>query len=515
MGQKQSHRNPLVAAMRITRSFALVAGIVSVVASAILIRGYALEQDAALERVVGQTSRNLTQGFANSIWPRFEAFIYNANSYSPAQLRNHPSIPALYIAVERLTLGIRVLKVKVYDQTGLIVFSTAHDQIGLFEWNNARLAQATRLGHATDFSWRAAFESIRGKVTDRFIGSSYVPVYPDVPVEVRPFVVPDGTMELFFDLTDLHRIGRERIAIATAVIIGAFLAVYLLLLATVWRTERAIRRQHRRTMELTQSIARAEAANQAKTEFLANMSHELRTPLNAVIGFSDVIQGEIAGPVGTPIYREYAADIHNSGKHLLDIINEMLDLAKIESGTMAMTQERVAPEAIVESAVRMVRERAIKGEVSLSLRLVRPLPVMTTDAARLRQIVVNLLSNAVKFTAPGGRVDLRVNAVHDAVTFIVSDTGIGIREEDIPLIMAPFGQVADAMARSHQGTGLDLPLSLRFAEALGGSLHIKSDPGIGTTVTVILPVDAPEPAAGDDVDGGNVTALPAPEANAA
>ena len=493
MGLKATHRDPLIAAMRITRSFALIAGVVSVVASSILIRGYALEQDAALERMVGQTSRNLTQSFANSIWPRFEDFIYSANSFSPEELRSHAQIPALRRAVERLTMGTRVLKVKLYDQTGLVVFSTQPSQIGTQEWDNAYLTEAMQRGHANQFGWRERFESITGPVTDRFVAGSYVPVYPDVAVEARPYVVPDGTMELYVDLTDLHRIGRERVAIAAAVIIGAFLAVYLLLLATVWRTERAIRRQHRRTMELTQSIARAEAANQAKTEFLANMSHELRTPLNAVIGFSDVIRGEIAGPVGTPLYKEYATDIHNSGKHLLDIINEMLDLAKIESGTMAMSRDRVELDVVAENAIRMVRERAVAGSVALALRADRPLPVMTTDAARLRQILVNLLSNAVKFTQPGGRVDLRISARDETVTIVISDTGIGIRDEDLPLIMAPFGQVADPMARNHQGTGLGLPLSVRFAEALGGSLSIKSAPGRGTAVTVDLPVVAPEP----------------------
>jgi signal transduction histidine kinase/HAMP domain-containing protein len=242
----------------------------------------------------------------------------------------------------------------------------------------------------------------------------------------------------------------------------------------------------------------AEAANRAKTEFLANMSHELRTPLNAVIGFSEIIAGEMFGPVGQPKYREFAADILRSGHHLLAVISDILDIAKLQSGRTELKLEPTRVADIVEESLRLVRQQAAEAEVELTQNLGGSVPLVAADHARLRQVLLNLLSNAIKFTPKGGKVKVSVRRSAKGVAIEVSDTGIGMDAKDIPRALEPFGQVDDSsLARKYGGTGLGLPLSVLFAEQHGGKLTVESAPGKGTTVTVDLPAitEGPRPLA--------------------
>jgi PAS domain S-box-containing protein len=242
---------------------------------------------------------------------------------------------------------------------------------------------------------------------------------------------------------------------------------------------------------LTAAKETAELASRAKSEFLANMSHELRTPLNAVIGFSEIIGQEILGPAGRPEYVEYARDIHTSSNHLLQIINDILDVSKIEAGMMSIYPSHVDPPAVVHGCCRIVRPRARDAHVELATEVTETTPIIIADERMLKQIVLNLLSNAIKFTPESGRVTIRTEC--DAAGWLViavSDTGIGIAPEDIEKVLRPFGQVESSLARRFPGTGLGLPLSKGFVELHGGSLAITSTPSAGTTVTVRLP---PEP----------------------
>ena len=232
---------------------------------------------------------------------------------------------------------------------------------------------------------------------------------------------------------------------------------------------------------------RAEAANQAKSEFLANMSHELRTPLNAINGFSEIMTAEMYGPLGDRRYREYAQDILNSGQHLLALINDILDMAKIEAGKMTLSFEPVALEDVVEDAIRLMRNRADAAGLTLRIDL-PPLPEIEADYRALKQVLLNLLSNAVKFTPRGGSVSVRARALGEGVKLTVEDTGIGIARDDLARLARPFEQVEGQHAKTQQGSGLGLALTKSLVEMHEGTLEIDSEPGFGTTVAVTLPL---------------------------
>ncbi|HWD57319.1 MAG TPA: ATP-binding protein [Stellaceae bacterium] len=229
----------------------------------------------------------------------------------------------------------------------------------------------------------------------------------------------------------------------------------------------------------------AESANQAKSQFLANMSHELRTPLNAIIGFSEVISSALFGPVDTR-YRDYAQDIHGSGHHLLRIINDLLDLSKVEAGRLELRDSPVAINAIFETCRRMVNDRAAAGGITLDFR---PTEIeVSADELRLEQVLLNLVSNAVKFTPSGGTVSVSATlALSGQAVISVADTGIGMAADDVPRALQPFGQIDNSLARPHGGTGLGLPLAQRLVELHGGTMTIDSELGRGTTVVVVLP----------------------------
>jgi two-component system cell cycle sensor histidine kinase PleC len=233
---------------------------------------------------------------------------------------------------------------------------------------------------------------------------------------------------------------------------------------------------------------RAEGANQAKSEFLANMSHELRTPLNAINGFSEIMLAEMFGPLGDGRYRDYAQDILNSGQHLLALINDILDMSKIEAGKMTLRFEPVSIEEVAEEAVRLIQPRADTAGLELTLEL-PPLPNVEADYRAVKQVLLNLLSNAVKFTPRGGSVDIRAEALgENGVRVIVHDTGIGIASEDLARLARPFEQIESQHSKTQQGTGLGLALSKALVEMHGGALELDSAPGRGTTVSVRLPL---------------------------
>jgi len=240
-------------------------------------------------------------------------------------------------------------------------------------------------------------------------------------------------------------------------------------------------------LELVVSKERAEAASRAKSTFLANMSHELRTPLNAILGFSEMLLG-IPG-VSQRQQRDYAESIHQSGTHLLTVINDILDLAKIEAGRFELRRlDRLQPENIARECVELLREHATARKVEIILNLQSPVPPISADAGRVRQILLNLVDNAIKFSSAGGTVTLTVRAAApDIVEFIVADNGPGMTAEEILVALQPFSQVDNRLARSHEGSGLGLPLAERLAEVHGGSLRVESDKGHGTRVVVRLP----------------------------
>jgi signal transduction histidine kinase len=244
--------------------------------------------------------------------------------------------------------------------------------------------------------------------------------------------------------------------------------------------------------------SQAEAASLSKSRFLANVSHELRTPLNAIIGFSEIIAGEILGPGVNHKYREYAANIVESARHLLDIINSVLDLAKNDAGKLRVAEEAVEINDIVEGCLRLVQDQCERAQLTLQVKP-SPEPVrVNADSTKLRQVFLNLLSNAIKFTEPDGAISVVVEPLDpERVAVTIGDTGIGMAPEEIPIALAPFEQVDNKLARKYQGTGLGLPLAKALIELQGGSLAIASEPGKGTRVRVSL---RRQPANGEMAD---------------
>ena len=238
-------------------------------------------------------------------------------------------------------------------------------------------------------------------------------------------------------------------------------------------------------------LARNEAvkANEAKSQFLSNMSHELRTPLNAVIGFSEMIFSQMLGPVGVARYADYARHVFDSGRHLLTQVEEMLDLSDAESGKLVLTRGRVNPGRVLSATLENLAPVAAKADVTLDVAgdFAR-WPAVEGDAAKLQQSLWNIVHNAIKFTAKGGTVTVSGDCVGDFLKITITDTGIGIRAEDLPLVVRPFHRGKRAYDAAHQGAGLGLPFAKTIIESHGGSLAIQSTQGIGTTVTIELPL---------------------------
>jgi len=231
---------------------------------------------------------------------------------------------------------------------------------------------------------------------------------------------------------------------------------------------------------------RAEAANRAKSEFLANMSHELRTPLNAIIGFSEILQDRLFGPLGSEKYAEYATDINGAGKHLLGVVSDILDMAKIEAGRVRLRRERVDIAPVIEETLRLIAVDVPGKALALEHRI-DPELMLVADACAVRQVIINLLSNAVKFTEDGGRVTVRARRLAGAVTITIADAGIGIPAAAMKTIGQPFEQVQNQFSKSKGGSGLGLAISKALVSLHGGAMRFRARPGVGTVVCVRLP----------------------------
>ncbi len=233
---------------------------------------------------------------------------------------------------------------------------------------------------------------------------------------------------------------------------------------------------------------RAESANVAKSRFLAQMSHELRTPLNAILGFSEVMKSEIFGAHAVPVYKEYSADIHNSGVHLLNLINEILDLSRIEAGRYELNEEAVSLVHVVADCHHLLKLRASSRGITIHEVFEQGMPRIWGDERATRQIVLNLLSNSIKFTPQGGEIWLKVGWTASGGQYLsVKDTGSGIAEDEIPIVLASFGQGSNSIKSAEQGAGLGLPIAKSLIDMHGGTFTLKSKLRIGTEVIVTFP----------------------------
>ncbi|MBT4934482.1 MAG: PAS domain S-box protein [Rhodospirillaceae bacterium] len=240
--------------------------------------------------------------------------------------------------------------------------------------------------------------------------------------------------------------------------------------------------------KMREAKEQAEVANRSKSDLMANMSHELRTPLNAIIGFSGSMKDETFGPIGNDKYSEYLDDIHFSGEHLLELINDILDVSAIEANALELHEENVNLSQIVDASIRIIKPRADTGQITIISSINQEIPLIFVDERRVKQAFLNLLSNAVKFTQEGGEISLDACLNDDGSVYVsVTDTGIGMDEDEVSMALSAFGQVDSGLDRKHEGTGLGLPLTKGLMELHGGTLEVKSTKGHGTTVTLIFP----------------------------
>jgi two-component system cell cycle sensor histidine kinase PleC len=327
------------------------------------------------------------------------------------------------------------------------------------------------------------------------------PVVRDV-YERRPIALLMDRAPLIVDpettISDLsERIGRDKpSALMSGFIVadkGRFIGVGSVLEILRLQVEEG----RQRGLELEAARAEAVRADVAKSQFLANMSHELRTPLNAVIGFADIIQSEMfgSGEAAWSRYKDYAQDIGTSGRFLLDVINDILDLTKASAGKAELREDRMSVTTLLVAVQRFFRERARDAGLDLDVQLPGRDIELWADETKLKQVLLNLVSNAIKFTASGGRVAISIALRADGrLELTVADSGIGIAAADLHRIFEPFTQVDNSLSRRHAGTGLGLPLAKSFVELHGGTIEIASHPGAGTTVTVVLPAARVQPA---------------------
>jgi signal transduction histidine kinase len=268
--------------------------------------------------------------------------------------------------------------------------------------------------------------------------------------------------------------GGSLVSLLLAALLGVFVSQNL-------RIRKKVQEQ---TAELAIARHAAERDSQTKSQFLANMSHDLRTPLNAIIGFSEIMQLETFGPIENSRYAEYVNDIHSSASLLLNLINDVLDMSKIEAGKVQLHDSEIDLKDLIDQTLRLVSGQGVVNGLRVDVDMSAGLPMLRADERALRQILLNLISNAVKFTPSGGNVTIRARSSDVGLAFDVCDTGIGIAADDIERILKPFGRAHD---QEYQGTGLGLPIAKSLAELHGGNLAIRSEPGKGTRVTVTFP----------------------------
>jgi len=261
------------------------------------------------------------------------------------------------------------------------------------------------------------------------------------------------------------------------------------LLDHVREVEMTKRELERTSSELLQASRDATKASEAKSQFLAAINHELRTPLNAIIGFAEMLTSQALGPIGNERYSRYAQDIRDSGAHLLSMINDILELSRMDADRATLHEESFDPADVVAEALRMVEPQAEGGKLSLAVNIAARLPKLTADRRLVRQVLVNLLANAVRFTPEGGEVSVHGFLRGEELCLEVRDTGIGIAEEDIPRALERFSQVDGKLSRKHDGAGLGLPMAKQFMELHGGALQLASTPGRGTQVCIAFPAE--------------------------
>ena len=494
---------------KLLRYFAITSAAILVAVTILL---FVVYRQTAIEEVLNSAEHGntvLAQSLANAI------LLHHADLIGPMPRDDtDPSAEQtktlrLDEAIERLSMGLPVLKIKIFNAGGVVVYSTNPNEFGVYLDHNAELFDSAWQGTTSSeiLYGNDSFPS-NNEFANRYVVETYLPVLGPGG-EVR------AVFELYADVTQKFIYIRQMSAALLGGLLVGFTVLYVGLLLVVRRAEQIMRSQYvslRESRErlkaknraLTAEIGRrieveaelreardgAEAASRAKSQFLANMSHELRTPLNAVIGFSQIMVDEVLGHISPPRYRQYAQDIRDSGHHLLALVNNVLDLAKIETGGVDIDMSPFDIHGVVQDSARTVAAELVTNCNTLRVECPQDLGTMVSEEIKVRGVLVNLIGNAAKFTRNGL---IEVEAWWDSdggdgcVMFRVSDTGIGMDEGRIEEMFDEFTQHDNSITRSFGGSGLGLAICRRYCETLGGSITIESTLGEGTMVTVRLP----------------------------
>ena len=409
------------------------------------------------------------------------AFIDAARKMRAEEIRAHPEYMRLANLAKFHVRGTRVTLLSVHDESGRTIFSTSPANIGSYPEN------------------RAEFERVRADTapgksvptltsfTSQSSESDHTTFRSIVAVKIGDG--PRFFVSMVSDTAGYYGIIRSNLLLAIGVVVGALFAVLGMLIFYVGR-DRVLQEQQARNMALAESVRLAEEANRLKSRFVASMGHELRTPLNAIIGFSEAMKHRVFGPLGGAKYDEYASTIHASGRHLLAVVDDILDMARIEGGKAVLHESVFSPRAALSNCAQLVAAEAERSGQLFSARVADGLPAVRGDEAKIKQIVLNLLSNAVRYTPRGGRVALSCERTIDgALVVTVADNGIGIPADALQHVFEPFRQVEDDKVRKKGGLGLGLNIAKSFAELHGAALMLESEHGRGTTARLVIPAE--------------------------
>jgi signal transduction histidine kinase len=406
------------------------------------------------------------------------SFLDQARALGPEAARRHPEASRLTELAKTFGRATPLARLSIHDTDGFTLFSTDPQQVGAgpANWGSFTAARAGKVVAVR--REMAAFRALDGTVETRMVMETFVPVR-----------TPDGRtaiISVYTDTSGYQGIVWRYLSTLIAVVVGALFAVLGMLIFYVGR-DRMLAEQQAKNAALAEAARLAEEASRLKSRFVASMGHELRTPLNAIIGFSEAMKGKIFGPLG-PKYEEYAATIHASGRHLLAVVNDILDMARIDAGKVELNETVFPLHDALTHCARLIGGEAARHGLTLSVKLPESLPAFRGDEAKINQIVLNLLSNAVRYTPRGGALMLTAErSTGGSVAISVCDTGIGIPANELERVFEPFRQVENAKVKKSGGLGLGLNIAKAFADLHGAELMLESEVGRGTTARLVLP----------------------------